>query len=174
MRLCIILDCGWLGWRIFLSLSLLWPFTIPRQARSRTHAQPVSHNGGIDGSAQLTADSPPPVYLFNCLRRFINDLYTRRPCIRGLAISARASSSSYVRSLMDLTMIIAAAHLTRSRGHRVVNFSLRTDTDSSTGQLMSHVFLPPAWWEFNANNEGKNWLFSSYSKRWDSVYAVKK
>lgn len=120
---------------------------------------PFSHNGGIDGSAQLTADSRPPVYLFNCLRRFINDLYTRRPCIRGLAISGRASSSSSVRSLIGLTMIIAAAHLTRSRGHKAVNLSLRTDTDSSTGQLMSHVFRPPAWWEFNENNERKSWLF---------------
>ncbi|KAL7913097.1 hypothetical protein GGI35DRAFT_274421 [Trichoderma velutinum] len=90
MRLCIILYCGWLGWRIFLSLSLL----------------------AIQSPE--TSTNPPPVYLFNCLRRFINDLYTRRPCIRGLASSARASSSSYSRQIYG---VVFALTLTRRQGN---------------------------------------------------------
>ncbi|KAL7961543.1 hypothetical protein V8C34DRAFT_272854 [Trichoderma compactum] len=99
MRLCIILYCGWLGWRIF-SLSQSSLAIHSPEASTESYPRPTRFPQRWHRQQRPTADSPPPVYLFNCPHRFINDLYTRRPCIRGLAISARASSSSYVRSLM--------------------------------------------------------------------------
>jgi hypothetical protein len=49
--------------------------------KSYPRLKAVSSNGSIDGSAQLTADSPQPASLLNFVCRFINDYYTHHhPC----------------------------------------------------------------------------------------------